>query len=88
MKTKELAIFSIQSNMLGCTINGKDNTDCSILLSNGKYLTIECDSKRHATDINHALLYYPITEGRANNAREFEFEFTLVYDKKNESILG
>ena len=84
MKTKELAIFSIQSNMLGCTINGKDDTDCLVLLSNGKYLTIECDTSRNANDIKNSLLYYPITEGRDNNAREFEFEFTLVYDKKNE----
>ncbi len=76
MKTKELPIFGIQANMLGVVT--EDNT-CQVLLANGKTLFIECTTVDEAYDIKTTLLYYPITEGRENNAHEFNFEFKLNY---------
>lgn len=79
MKTSELAIYSIQANMLGAVvIKGNDNT-CKVLLANGKHLLIKCPTKKNATDIKNTLLQYPITEGRDNNAKDFDFEFELIY---------
>lgn len=77
MKTNELAIFGIQSNMLGVTVEGEN---CNILLASGNYLVIKCPTTKNANEIKNTLLYYPITEGRDNNAKEFEFVFELDYN--------
>lgn len=76
MKTKELAIFSIQANMLGAVVEDKT---CKVLLANGGTLSIKCPESKDARDVINTLLYYPITRGRDNNAKDFGFEFELIY---------
>ena len=89
MKTKELAIWSIQCNMLGAII---EKNVCKVLLVNGNYLTItigECDSEmeteKRINSVLHSLLYYPISN-RDNNALELQFEITLTYHNSENHI--
>jgi len=78
MKTKELAVYSIQVNMLHVET---DNNVCKVLLANGNHLLITCGTSKDAREVQNTLNYYPIS-GRDNNALEFYFEFELTYEKQ------
>ena len=73
MKTKVLAVHSIQANMVGAEVSDRV---CIVLLSNGRKLLIECKDEKRATDVYNTLMFYP-SVGKSNNSVEFETEFEL-----------
>jgi len=73
IKTKTLALHSIQKNMLGT--EQKDN-QLHVLLNTGKVLVITAIDKDEASSIDNCLNFYP-SEGSENNSRDFQHFFTL-----------
>jgi hypothetical protein len=73
IKTKTLALHSIQKNMLGTALH--DN-QLHVLLNTGKVLVITAVTDEEASSIDNCLNFYP-SEGRENNSRDFEHFFTL-----------
>ncbi len=86
MTKKDLALYGIQSNMLGAeTYARAGDFELSrkihivdVLLANGSHLHIECDTESQSRSILSTLYYYPVN-GNANNVVEFDFNFTLSY---------
>lgn len=70
--TKELAVGSIQRNMLAAYVDG---VVCRVMLANGKELAIICNTGDDARRVHISLLYLPLIG--ENNARQMEFKFKL-----------
>ena len=73
IKTKTLAVHSIQANMLGT--QQEENALC-VLLANGKTLKIICIDEHSASVINDILNYYP-SVGNENNSIDVESLFVM-----------
>lgn len=74
MKTQELAVYSIQCNMLGAV---REGNRVKVLLNNGDYLIITCKKQTQAIEIISALLdFSPV---RTRNSHWYEFPFKLKY---------
>lgn len=82
MKTTELAVYSIQCNMLGAV---KEGNEVKVLLNNGDHLIITCEKDVQAFEIKNTLLYFS-PSNRDNNAKDFigRFSFTLKYKKSTD----
>ena len=77
MKTKDLAVWSIQSNMVGATVT---ESTCDVLLANVDHLIFKCEDWQAAGDIYNTLMFYPIS-GRVNNAIVMGFKFEMTHKK-------
>jgi len=86
MKNSNLALYGIQSNMVGAeTYAQAGDFELStkihivdVLLANGSHLHIECNTEAQARSILSTLYYYSVN-GNDNNVVEFDFDFTLNY---------
>ena len=80
-KTNLLPIYSIQTNMLSAIINPKNYKECLVLLSNGKTLSILCDTDINTNEIFNSLHFYPVFKIRENNSIKKDFYFQVsVYE--------
>jgi hypothetical protein len=73
MKTKELGIFGLQSNMIAGVV--EDNIT-NFLLANGNTVKVHCATKEDAARVLHTVLYYTPGEGAAGI--EFDFKVDIV----------
>jgi hypothetical protein len=75
-KTKLLAIYSIQMNMLNCIVI---NNRCEILLTSGKTLHISCPNEDMAKEV-YKKLHWCSPANSKNSTSEvmgFEMEFSV-----------
>jgi hypothetical protein len=73
IKTKTLALHSIQKNMLGTQ---QSENVLNVLLNSGKTLKITASNAQEARRIDNALHFYP-SEGNENNSKDYTDFFEL-----------
>lgn len=83
MKTKTLAVHSIQKNMVGSYI--KDNT-IFVMLATNKTLRIDAINELEATTIFNLVNYLPSQSDNLSNSLELSEEFTMYIFENNSKI--
>jgi hypothetical protein len=71
--TKQLLVYSIQSNMVAATVV---KTKVNVLLSSGKMMDILCEKQEEAEQVWNILCYYSPGLDR-NNAFDLKFDVKI-----------